>query len=99
MNLSRHALADPPNIPSLCARSGPHHRRVTYPAVQLLDVTGPVHVFACANDFVAGASGAEPPCAIWISLLWAWILDHFSLDFVAGGFEFVSSGLDFSASE
>ncbi len=29
---------------------------LAYPAVQLLDVTGPVQVFASANDLVAGAA-------------------------------------------
>ena len=33
---------------------------LTFPAVQLLDVTGPVQVFASANDLVAGAGGAPP---------------------------------------
>jgi transcriptional regulator GlxA family with amidase domain len=33
---------------------------LTFPAVQLLDVTGPVQVFATANDLVAGAGGAPP---------------------------------------
>ena len=33
---------------------------LTYPAVQLLDVTGPVQVFASANDIVAGTGGARP---------------------------------------
>ena len=33
---------------------------LTYPAVQLLDVTGPIQVFASANDFVTGAGGACP---------------------------------------
>jgi transcriptional regulator GlxA family with amidase domain len=33
---------------------------LTYPAVQLLDVTGPVQVFASANDMVADAGGAPP---------------------------------------
>ena len=33
---------------------------LTYPAVQLLDVTGPVQVFASANDLVAGAGGERP---------------------------------------
>jgi transcriptional regulator GlxA family with amidase domain len=37
---------------------------LTYPAVQLLDVSGPVQVFASANDLVAGASGVEPPYAL-----------------------------------
>jgi transcriptional regulator GlxA family with amidase domain len=33
---------------------------LTYPAVQLLDVTGPVQVFASANDHVTGAGGTRP---------------------------------------
>jgi transcriptional regulator GlxA family with amidase domain len=45
-------------------RSLPNAVRVidvlTYPAVQLLDVTGPVQVFASANDLVASAGGARP---------------------------------------
>ena len=42
----------------------PNTRRVidvlTYPAVQLLDVTGPVQVFASANKVVGDAGGAQP---------------------------------------
>ena len=49
-----------PNSP----RSAPNVVRfidvLTYPAVQLLDVTGPVQVFASANDIVAEAGGARP---------------------------------------
>jgi transcriptional regulator GlxA family with amidase domain len=45
-------------------RSSPNSTRVidvlTYPAVQLLDVTGPVQVFASANDLIAEAGGAPP---------------------------------------
>jgi transcriptional regulator GlxA family with amidase domain len=45
-------------------RSSPSPVRVidvlTYPAVQLLDVSGPVQVFASANDLVAGTGGARP---------------------------------------
>lgn len=33
---------------------------LTYPAVQLLDVTGPVQVFASANDLVAQVGGVRP---------------------------------------
>jgi transcriptional regulator GlxA family with amidase domain len=33
---------------------------LTFPAVQLLDVTGPVQVFASANHLVVGAGGAPP---------------------------------------
>jgi transcriptional regulator GlxA family with amidase domain len=33
---------------------------LTYPRVQLLDVTGPVQVFASANEIVEGAGGTRP---------------------------------------
>jgi transcriptional regulator GlxA family with amidase domain len=38
---------------------------LAYPSVQLLDVTGPLQVFASANDIVAGA-GKKPPYAMQI---------------------------------
>ncbi len=45
-------------------RSSPNSIRaievLTFPAVQLLDVTGPVQVFTSANDLVANAGGAPP---------------------------------------
>lgn len=45
-------------------RSSPNPIRaievLTFPAVQLLDVTGPVQAFASANDLVANAGGAPP---------------------------------------
>jgi transcriptional regulator GlxA family with amidase domain len=45
-------------------RSSPNPVRVidvlTYPAVQLLDVSGPVQVFASANDLVVNAGGTPP---------------------------------------
>jgi len=60
MNLARYDLADMPKSP----RFSPNAVRVidvlTYPAVQLLDVTGPIQVFASANDLVAGAGGERP---------------------------------------
>src|SRR5690242_17405915 len=44
--------------------SAPNSIRVidvlTYPAVQLLDVSGPVQVFASANDLVVNAGGTRP---------------------------------------
>jgi transcriptional regulator GlxA family with amidase domain len=61
--LSDHALAEMPKIP----RSPPQALRVVemlvYPAVQMLDVTGPLQVFATANDQVA-TTGAPPPYAL-----------------------------------
>jgi transcriptional regulator GlxA family with amidase domain len=59
-NLVAHGLAEMPKSP----RSLPNPIRVIdvlcYPAVQLLDVTGPVQVFASANVQVADA-GETPP--------------------------------------
>jgi transcriptional regulator GlxA family with amidase domain len=59
-NLARYALAEMPKSP----RSSPNPVRtievLTFPAVQLLDVTGPVQVFNSANDLVANAGGAPP---------------------------------------
>ena len=59
-NLAGHGLEEMPKSP----RSSPNPIRaievLTFPAVQLLDVTGPVQVFATANDLVAGAGGAPP---------------------------------------
>jgi transcriptional regulator GlxA family with amidase domain len=55
-----HVSAEMPKHP----RSPPTAPRVievlAYPSVQLLDVSGPVQVFASANDF-ATAAGATPP--------------------------------------
>jgi transcriptional regulator GlxA family with amidase domain len=59
-NLSGQALAEMPKSP----RSAPNQVRVievlAYPAVQMLDVTGPLQVFATANDHVAHAGGVPP---------------------------------------
>src|ERR1700752_168496 len=53
-NLPAHGLAEMPKSP----RFSPNAARVidvlTYSAVQLLDVTGPIQVFDSANDLVAG---------------------------------------------
>lgn len=58
--LRRHALAmsfkptrSPPNAPRAV-------EVLAYPGVQLLDVTGPLQVFASANDFMAKAGEARP---------------------------------------
>src|SRR6516165_4978074 len=59
-NPAGHGLAEMPKSP----RSSPSQIRaievLTFPAVKLLDVTGPVQVFASANDLVANAGGAPP---------------------------------------
>jgi transcriptional regulator GlxA family with amidase domain len=60
VSLSGHSPSEMPNFP----RSSPNAVRIidvlTYPAVQLLDVAGPVQVFASANDLIARAGGARP---------------------------------------
>ena len=60
MSLPAHGLREPPKSPL----SSPNPVWVidvlTYPAVQLLDVSGPVQVFASANDLVVGGGGAPP---------------------------------------
>jgi transcriptional regulator GlxA family with amidase domain len=59
-SLSGHALAEMPKSP----RFAPNQVRVVevlaYQGVQLLDVTGPLQVFATANDHVAEAGGVPP---------------------------------------
>jgi hypothetical protein len=59
-SLSGQALAEMPKSP----RSPPNAVRLievlAYPAVQLLDVTGPLQVFASTNDLVAEAGGTPP---------------------------------------
>src|ERR1700679_499441 len=58
--LPRHAPAMSPKS----TRSSPTAARVVevvaYPAVQLLDVTGPLQVFATANDLMAKAGEPRP---------------------------------------
>jgi transcriptional regulator GlxA family with amidase domain len=60
INLLRQALAKMPISP----RSVPNTVRVVellaFPSVQLLDVTGPLQVFASANDLVVEAGGQRP---------------------------------------
>jgi transcriptional regulator GlxA family with amidase domain len=59
-NLPAHGLLKMPG-PSRFAPSAVRVIDVlTYPAVQLLDVTGPIQVFASANDLIAANGGARP---------------------------------------
>jgi transcriptional regulator GlxA family with amidase domain len=59
-SLSRHDLAEMPKNPRFSPNAIRTIEVLTFPAVQLLDVTGPVQVFASANDLVANAGGAPP---------------------------------------
>jgi transcriptional regulator GlxA family with amidase domain len=60
VNVSRHLPAMTPKTP----RSPPNGSRIVevlaFPSVQLLDVTGPVQVFASANNFMVAAGNAAP---------------------------------------
>jgi transcriptional regulator GlxA family with amidase domain len=60
LSLTAQDLAEMPNIP----RFSPDPPRIVevlaFPAVQLLDVTGPLQVFASTNDIVAEAGGTRP---------------------------------------
>ena len=49
-----------PKIPRFSPESPRIVDVLAFPAVQLLDVTGPLQVFASANDIVAEAGGARP---------------------------------------
>jgi transcriptional regulator GlxA family with amidase domain len=59
-NLGGHGLAEMPKSPHFSPNPIRAIEVLTFPAVQLLDVTGPVQVFATANDLVVGAGGALP---------------------------------------
>jgi transcriptional regulator GlxA family with amidase domain len=58
--LVKHGVAEMPKSPRFSPSSIRAIEVLTFPAVQLLDVTGPVQVFASANDLVANAGGAPP---------------------------------------
>jgi transcriptional regulator GlxA family with amidase domain len=59
-NLAGHPLADMPKSPRFSPNPIRAIEVLTFPAVQLLDVTGPVQVFASANDLAANSGGAPP---------------------------------------
>src|SRR6516164_9355688 len=57
-NLAGHGLAEMAKSPRFSPSQIRAIEVLTFPAVQLLDVTGPIQVFASANDLVANAGGA-----------------------------------------
>jgi transcriptional regulator GlxA family with amidase domain len=63
-NLTGHALAEMPKSPRSSPSVPTGAARVievlAYPAVQMLDVTGPLQVFASANDLLTEAGGRPP---------------------------------------
>jgi len=58
--LSRHFLAMMPKAPRFPPNSSRVVEVLAYPSVKLLDVTGPIQVFASANAFMAQAGRAMP---------------------------------------
>jgi transcriptional regulator GlxA family with amidase domain len=58
--LARHGLAEMPKSPRFSPNPIRAVEVLIFPAVQLLDVTGPVQVFSSANDLVAATGGAPP---------------------------------------
>jgi transcriptional regulator GlxA family with amidase domain len=50
----------PPFSPTLRTRSARSIEVLAYPSVQMLDVAGPLQVFATANDMVSDSGGAAP---------------------------------------
>ncbi len=64
-SLSEQTLAEmpkPPRFQPTSARGNASRvvEILAYPSVQLLDVTGPLQVFVCANDQIAQAGGTPP---------------------------------------
>jgi transcriptional regulator GlxA family with amidase domain len=59
-NLPLYALAEMPKSPRFAPNAVRAIDVLAYPAVQLLDVTGPLQVFASANDHVTSNGGAQP---------------------------------------
>ncbi len=58
--LSGHAAAEMPKTPPFAPSAARGVEVLAYPSVQLLDVTGPLQVFASANECVVKAGGAPP---------------------------------------
>ncbi|HEY5299897.1 MAG TPA: GlxA family transcriptional regulator [Acetobacteraceae bacterium] len=58
--LPGHALAEMPKSPRFPPNSSRVIEVLAFPSVQLLDVTGPLQVFASANDLLAEAGGVPP---------------------------------------
>ena len=59
--LPRLALAEMPKIPRFSPDASRPVELLAFPAVQLLDVAGPLQVFATANDLSGGRAPYAPP--------------------------------------
>ena len=60
VNLGGYGLAEMPKSPRLSPSAIRVIEVLTFPAVQLLDIAGPVQVFASANVQIADAGGTPP---------------------------------------
>ncbi|EIZ86557.1 AraC family transcriptional regulator [Methylobacterium sp. GXF4] len=58
--LPRHVLAEMPKTPRFSPQAPRPVELLAFPAVQLLDVAGPLQVFATANDLSGGAAPYTP---------------------------------------
>jgi transcriptional regulator GlxA family with amidase domain len=93
-NLPGHGLADMPKSP----RSTPNVIRVidvlAYPGVQLLDVTGPIQVFASANDHVTMSGGMQPYALRVVAQGGQGVTASAGLEFAAGPLTPIREALD-----
>ncbi len=60
INIAGHAVAEMPTSPRFPPNMARFVEVLAFPKVQLLDVTGPLQVFASANDLAAEAGGSPP---------------------------------------
>ncbi len=60
INIAGHAVAEMPKSPRFSPNMARFVEVLAFPKVQLLDVTGPLQVFASANDLAAEAGGSPP---------------------------------------
>src|SRR5580704_14474787 len=60
-NVGAQALADMPNTPRFSPNAPRVIELLAFPSVQLLDVAGPVQVFASANEMAGNGPGRSPP--------------------------------------
>jgi transcriptional regulator GlxA family with amidase domain len=58
--IDAHGLAEMPNTPGFLPNRLRQIDLLVFPSVQVLDVTGPLQVFASANDIVAAGGGDAP---------------------------------------
>src|SRR5439155_8994088 len=65
--LCHHAVADMPKTPRFTPRPARRVEILAFPGVQLLDVAGPLQVFASARDLVVAAGRPAPYEAVVVA--------------------------------